>query len=76
MLRSLIGAVALLIAASAAQAGPVLDRVRQNNTVRCGVGGSLAGFSLPDSRGEWHGIDVDYCRAVATAVDRILGLLR
>ncbi|MEY3729342.1 MAG: ral L-amino acid transport system substrate-binding protein [Pseudomonadota bacterium] len=69
MKRFLLAATLLLTAfGSVAQAGPILDRVRANNTIRCGVGGSLAGFSLPDSRGEWHGIDVDYCRAVATVV--------
>lgn len=69
MMRRFLAAAALVVGLSAAaQAGPVLDRVRANNTVRCGVGGSVAGFSLPDSRGEWHGLDVDYCRAVATAV--------
>lgn len=69
-MRRLLLAAAAFVAglAAAAQAGPVLDRVRANNTVRCGVGGSVAGFSLPDSRGEWHGLDVDYCRAIASAV--------
>ena len=33
----------------------------------CGVNTGLAGFSLPDSRGEWRGLDVDYCRAIAAA---------
>jgi general L-amino acid transport system substrate-binding protein len=28
----------------------------------------LAGFAQPDSRGEWRGIDVDLCRAVAAAL--------
>lgn len=28
----------------------------------------LAGFSQPDSNGEWRGIDVDLCRAVAAAL--------
>nr|WP_314074082.1 amino acid ABC transporter substrate-binding protein [uncultured Roseococcus sp.] len=68
MKRILLVAALALMTTAQAQAGAVLDRVRANNTVRCGVGGSLAGFSLPDSRGEWHGIDVDYCRALATAV--------
>jgi general L-amino acid transport system substrate-binding protein len=68
MKRFLILAALALLAAPRAEAGPVLDRVRASNTVRCGVGGSLAGFSLPDSRGEWHGLDVDYCRALAAAV--------
>jgi general L-amino acid transport system substrate-binding protein len=68
MRRLLLLAAAMLAAAAPAFAGPVLDRVRANNILRCGVGGSLAGFSLPDSRGEWHGLDVDYCRALAAAV--------
>lgn len=68
MRRLLLLAAALLGVAGPASAGAVLDRVRANNMLRCGVGGSLAGFSLPDSRGEWHGLDVDYCRALAAAV--------
>jgi general L-amino acid transport system substrate-binding protein len=64
----IVASATLLIVSSSVQAGPVLERVRTNNTVKCGVGGSLAGFSLPDVQGKWHGIDVDYCRAVAAAV--------
>ena len=33
-----------------------------------GVNTGLAGFSQPDSNGEWRGIDVDLCRAVAAAL--------
>lgn len=69
MMRRFLSCVALTLGLIAsAQAGPVLDRVKATNNVRCGVGGSLAGFSLPDSQGEWRGLDVDYCRAVAAAV--------
>src|SRR5438309_126072 len=56
------------IAAAPAEAGPVLDRIRGQQVLRCGVGGSIAGFSLPDAQGRWAGIDVDYCRALAAAV--------
>jgi general L-amino acid transport system substrate-binding protein len=42
--------------------------VRQKGFVQCGVNTGLAGFSQPDSRGVWKGIDVDLCRAVAAAV--------
>ena len=28
----------------------------------------LAGFGLPDDKGQWNGLDVDYCRAIAAAV--------
>lgn len=45
-----------------------LDAVRAKGFVQCGVNTGLAGFSQPDSKGVWHGIDVDLCRAVAAAV--------
>ena len=45
-----------------------LDSVRSKGFVQCGVNTGLAGFSQPDSKGVWRGIDVDVCRAVAAAV--------
>ena len=42
--------------------------MRGKGFVQCGVNTGLAGFSLPDSKGVWRGIDVDVCRAVAAAV--------
>jgi general L-amino acid transport system substrate-binding protein len=46
-----------------------LDAVRSKGYMQCGVNaGALAGFSAPDSKGVWKGIDVDVCRAVAAAV--------
>jgi general L-amino acid transport system substrate-binding protein len=45
-----------------------LDAVRAKGHVQCGVNTGLAGFSQPDSKGAWRGIDVDLCRAVAAAV--------
>ena len=55
-------------APAARGATPVFDAVRARGHVRCGVSQGVAGFSLPDSRGEWRGFDVDFCRAVAAAV--------
>jgi general L-amino acid transport system substrate-binding protein len=54
--------------ATAASAQSVLDSVRNKGFVQCGVNTGLAGFSQPDSKGVWRGIDVDLCRAVAAAV--------
>jgi general L-amino acid transport system substrate-binding protein len=34
----------------------------------CGVNVGLAGFSAADSNGNWSGLDVDYCKAVAAAL--------
>ena len=65
----LAGAIALgLSLSAAAQAPSTLDAVRSKGHVQCGVNTGLAGFSQPDSRGVWKGIDVDVCRAVAAAV--------
>ena len=36
--------------------------------VRCGVSQGLPGFSNADASGNWTGVDVDVCRAVAAAV--------
>jgi len=55
-------------AAGMANAGKTLDGVRQRGHVQCGVSTGVAGFSAPDARGRWAGLDVDVCRAVAAAV--------
>lgn len=50
-----------------AQAG-TLEDVQKRGVVSCGVNTGLAGFSQKDEKGQWSGIDVDVCRAVAAAV--------
>lgn len=60
--------LAIALPAPVAWAGKTLDAVRQRGEVICGVTPGLAGFSAPDSRGNWSGIDVDVCKAVAAAV--------
>jgi general L-amino acid transport system substrate-binding protein len=51
-----------------AWAGKTLDAVKQRGTINCGVSTGVAGFSAPDSQGNWTGLDVDTCRALAAAV--------
>lgn len=58
---------ALLAGVAGASAG-TLDDVKAKGTISCGVSQGLAGFSLADAKGEWTGLDVDFCRAVAAAV--------
>ena len=65
--KSIIGAGALALAASALAQG-TLESVKKKGFVQCGVNTGLAGFSQPDSKGVWKGLDVDVCRAVAVAV--------
>ncbi|WBA10125.1 amino acid ABC transporter substrate-binding protein (plasmid) [Salinivibrio kushneri] len=52
----------------AAESGSTLDKVKSQGYLTCGVSTGLPGFSNPDSDGEWKGIDVAYCQAVAAAV--------
>lgn len=46
----------------------MLDVVRARGEVRCGLLGTIYGFSFPDSQGVMRGMDVDSCRAIASAV--------
>ena len=72
MFRPLI-AIALtmlpgFVAAQTASAGPTLAAVRARDQLVCGTSTGAAGFSMPDSRGEYRGIDNDICRAITAAV--------
>lgn len=64
---SVVVGVTLGVAATAASAG-TLDDVKAKGFIQCGVNPGLPGFSNPDDKGNWTGIDVDVCRAVAAAV--------
>jgi general L-amino acid transport system substrate-binding protein len=45
-----------------------LKTVKDRGMLSCGVSQGLPGFSAPDDKGEWTGLDVDVCRAIAAAV--------
>ena len=59
---------AVALAAAPAFAGKTLDTIKQRGQLVCGVNTGLAGFSAADSQGNWTGLDVDYCKALAAAV--------
>src|SRR5215510_16179956 len=67
MKRFFLAGSMLIASLSVAQAG-TLDTVKQRGTLVCGVSAGFAGFSAPDSQGNYKGLDVDYCRALAAAV--------
>lgn len=56
-----------LLNASPAFAG-TLEDVKARGELICGVSEGLEGFSAPGSGDSWAGFDVDFCRAVATAL--------
>jgi general L-amino acid transport system substrate-binding protein len=45
-----------------------LKSVKDRGMLSCGVSQGLPGFSSPDDKGNWTGLDVDICRAVAAAI--------
>ncbi|MDX1302931.1 transporter substrate-binding domain-containing protein [Photobacterium sp.] len=44
-----------------------LEKVQKLGYVECGVSNGLPGFSNPNAKGEWEGLDVEFCQAVAAA---------
>lgn len=58
----------LALVPSLAKAGQTFDTVKARGHVICGVNTGVAGFSAPDARGTYQGLDADFCRAVAAAV--------
>src|SRR6266480_5641002 len=59
--------LALAIGAETASA-QTLKAVKDRGSLICGVSQGIPGFSNPDDKGNWTGLDVDLCRAIAAAV--------
>jgi general L-amino acid transport system substrate-binding protein len=60
-------ALAVIVVAQSASA-QTLKAVKDRGMLNCGANGTLAGFGLPDAQGNWTGLDVDLCRAIAAAI--------
>jgi general L-amino acid transport system substrate-binding protein len=66
---SLVLTVALAAGLSAqAATAQTLKTVKDRGMLSCGVSQGLPGFSAPDDKGNWAGLDVDICRAIAAAI--------
>jgi general L-amino acid transport system substrate-binding protein len=61
-------AIGAVLGMSAAASAATLDDVKAKGFVQCGVTTGLPGFAQPDDAGNWSGLDVDYCRAIASAI--------
>jgi len=61
-------AAVLFASVSTVQAGETFDNIQKKGFVQCGVSTGIPGFSMADSKGQWQGIDVDMCRALAAAM--------
>src|SRR5258705_4526442 len=67
-MKRVVVATGLLAASFSVASAATLDTVKQRGTLVCGVSAGFAGFSTPDSQGNYKGLDVDYCRALAAGV--------
>jgi general L-amino acid transport system substrate-binding protein len=68
ILKTLSLTVATLALASTMSSADTLENTIKSGKLNCGLNTGLAGFASPDSAGVWSGIDVDLCKAVASAV--------
>ena len=63
-----LGLTGLAAAQSGDKTSRTLEQVKARGTLSCGTNTGLAGFALPDDKGNWTGIDVDVCRAISAAI--------
>lgn len=70
MMAATLAGIGLAVAATSvsAQAPQTLNQVKQRGALHCGSNTGLAGFGVPDAQGNWTGLDVENCRAIAAAV--------
>ncbi|HKA70301.1 MAG TPA: amino acid ABC transporter substrate-binding protein [Xanthobacteraceae bacterium] len=61
-------AIATVLGFSGSASAQTLNAVKQRGSLICGVTQGLPGFSSPDDRGNWTGLDVDFCRAMGAAI--------
>jgi general L-amino acid transport system substrate-binding protein len=71
-MRAMKLCVLVMIIASVAMTGlavaGTLDDVKARGYLIAGVNGGVFGFSMPDEKGEWKGLDVDTAKAIAVAI--------
>jgi len=67
-MKRILYAAGLVMAGAIAAHAATLDTVKQRGQLVCGVSTGFAGFSTPDSQGNFKGLDVDYCKAISAAI--------
>jgi general L-amino acid transport system substrate-binding protein len=63
-----VGVIATSLTATGASAQATLNGVKQKGLLTCGSSSGSVGFGIPDAQGNWTGLDVDLCRAIAAAI--------
>jgi len=68
LLKTLWLSAASLALALTVSSADTLDQIKKKGYVSCGISTGIPGFSSSNSSGQLKGIDVDLCKAVASAV--------
>ena len=64
----ILGVLVLALGLMTGARAGTLEDVQARGVLNCVVSTGVAGFAYPDEAGEWHGFDIDFCRATAAAV--------
>ncbi|MBV8744916.1 MAG: amino acid ABC transporter substrate-binding protein [Xanthobacteraceae bacterium] len=64
----LISLTLMTIPLAATARAQTLKTIKDRGVLNCGVSQGLYGFSIADDKGNWSGLDVDFCRALAAAI--------
>ena len=62
-----VACLGMTLSAQSMAASSTLETVKARGQLICGVNTAAPGFASVDSKGNWTGLDVDVCRAVAAA---------
>jgi len=65
---SMVLILVFLTTVGMALAGETLNAVKARGQLIAGVNGGVFGFSMPDEKGVWKGLDVDTAKAIAAAI--------
>ena len=68
LIATLCTPLVLALSAMPAHAGKTIDAIKARGQLVCGVNTGLAGFAAADSQGNWSGLDIDYCKALAASL--------
>ncbi len=66
-LKGLLIILLTFLFASSARAG-ILENVQERGYLICGANQPIAGFAQQSEAGLWSGFDVDFCRAISSAI--------
>lgn len=71
MMKKILTFVATIVVSlvySNCLASGTVEEIKERGYLVCGVSQGLPGFSFTKDNGDWDGLDVDICRAVASAI--------